>query len=198
METQAIQLDRDKAKELYRDYKKHSHYSTPIDHEVRRAYQLIAQGRMIIKALESIKTAGLNEQKLPNLAIARADAAHCRFAGRRDGGGVFFDVQPSALAWQRASNAFSRHFDFADGSFPGVQHDRFHYEAIVPGIPIDKRPKRGIANYHILWEAEWSRKVPVDPMLLRRIGRGDMWLVVAAWDLTEVERAALSARLRPF
>jgi hypothetical protein len=32
-------------------------------------------------------------------------------------------------------------------------------------------------------------------MLLRRIGRADLWLVVAGWDLTEVERAALSTRL---
>lgn len=37
--------------------------------------------------------------------------------------------------------------------------------------------------------------MPKDPYLLRRIGKGDMWLVVAAWDLTEVERAALATRL---
>ena len=32
-------------------------------------------------------------------------------------------------------------------------------------------------------------------VLLRRMGRGDLWLVMAAWDLTEVERAALQARV---
>lgn len=33
METQALQMDRSEARELYRDYKKHLHYSQPIDHE---------------------------------------------------------------------------------------------------------------------------------------------------------------------
>jgi len=37
--------------------------------------------------------------------------------------------------------------------------------------------------------------VPRDPYLLRRLGKGDLWLVVAAWDLTEVERAALQSRV---
>jgi len=66
---------------------------------------------------------------------------------------------------------------------------------MVPLVPVHLRPKRGLANYHVLWEAEWERIVPRDPLLLRQIGRGDMWLVVAQWDLTEVERAALSARI---
>jgi len=35
----------------------------------------------------------------------------------------------------------------------------------------------------------------VDPYLLRRFG-GDAWLVVAAWDLTDVERAVMSQRVR--
>ena len=66
---------------------------------------------------------------------------------------------------------------------------------MVPLIPLPLRPKRGLENYHVLWEAEWTGKVPFDPMLLRRIGRADLWLVVAGWDLTEVERAALATRL---
>jgi len=65
----------------------------------------------------------------------------------------------------------------------------------VPLIPVHLRPKRGLANYHILWEAEWRRLPPVDPLLIRRLGKGDLWVVVAAWDLTEVERAAIAARM---
>ncbi|MGH3300400.1 MAG: hypothetical protein ACRDOK_01755 [Streptosporangiaceae bacterium] len=34
---------------------------------------------------------------------------------------------------------------------------------------------------------------PRDPALLRWI-RGDLWAVVAQWDLTELERAVLSSR----
>ena len=65
-------------------------------------------------------------------------------------------------------------------------------KTMVPTVPIHLRPKRGLANYHVLWEAEWARIPPIDPMLLRRIGKADMWL--AAWD-PEVERAALAGRM---
>jgi hypothetical protein len=68
-------------------------------------------------------------------------------------------------------------------------------EALVPSVPVHLRPKRGLASYHVLWEAEWTKVVPRDPYLLRRIGRADLWLVCAAWELTEVERAALATRL---
>jgi hypothetical protein len=37
--------------------------------------------------------------------------------------------------------------------------------------------------------------VPVDPFLLRRIGSADLWLVVASWELTAVEVAALATRV---
>jgi hypothetical protein len=41
----------------------------------------------------------------------------------------------------------------------------------------------------------WRPAPPVDPMLLRRIGLADLWVVLAAWDLTPVEQAALAARI---
>ena len=40
-----------------------------------------------------------------------------------------------------------------------------------------------------------ARTPPRDPYLLRRIGKADLWLVVASWELTEVEMAALSTRV---
>lgn len=186
MKTEAITIDRKQARELYRQYKTHQHYSSPIDHEIQRAYQLIAQGRLVIRALESITAAGVNEHGLPKLAIMRADQQKCRVQMWRDGSALF-----SQPGWH-ASRAASLRFSFQRSAFPGIDKGA---EAITPLVPIHLRPKRGLANYHILWEAEWRNIVPVDPMLLRRIGKGDMWLVVAAWDLTEVERAALSARL---
>ena len=44
-------------------------------------------------------------------------------------------------------------------------------------------------------DPDWKRRaVPRDPFLLRHLGKGDLWVVVAMWNLTEVERAALQAR----
>lgn len=189
MDVRPIEVDREKALELFRAYRTHQHYSKPIDYEIQRAYQLIAQGKVIIDAVKAIADAGLNDERLPKLAIVRADAETCYLGLERDTA-VFSDAR-----WVRGN---AHHSHLIRAPWPGFRlpdTGRWHYEAQTPLIPIHLRPKRGLQNYHVLFEAEWSRKPPVDPLLVRRIGRSDMWLVVAAWDLTEVEIAALSARL---
>jgi hypothetical protein len=185
MHTEKIVLTRKKALELYRAYKEHQFYLAPIDQQIQRTYQLIAQGKVIIKAIESIKLAGLNKDGLPNLAIARADHQQVKLRMQPDGGAVM-----EVPGWHRGARG--QRISFIAGSFKSSEWKTA--KALVPTCPVYLRPKRGLANYHILWEAEWTNIVPRDPMLLRRIG-GDMWLVVAAWDLTEVERAALATRL---
>lgn len=192
METSQIVLERAKARELWRDYRKHQHWSAPIDREVMQTYQKIAQGKLVIKALESITTAGLNAEGLPKLAIARADAEHCWLEVGRNS--IVFASRLAAIGWR--GERMSRHrVEFPAAAFPGVATNRWQPRAIVPQVPLPLRPKRGLANYHVLFEADWSLVPPIDPMLLRRIGQADLWMVCAAWDLTEVERAALAARV---
>lgn len=192
MQTVAVTLDRAKARELYRAYKAHQHYSEPIDRELQRAYQLLAQGRLVIQALESVRAAGLNDQGLPKLAICRADQQSCRFRRYGDGNAVF-TAHPYGPGWAKQERDRLSIFMPA-GSFPSTPR---HVEGLarLPLIPLHLRPRRGIANYHVLWEAEWNPVPPRDPYLLRRIGKADLWLVVAMWDLTEVERAALATRM---
>lgn len=192
MQTERIVVDREKARNLYQDYKKHAHYAEPVDREIQRAYQLIAQGCMVIQAIASIKAAGVFENSCPKLALIRADAKECNFVRSSEGAGIFYMRD----AW-RAETFNRERIVLPAGTLPtGKSINRWdHARAIVPLIPLHLRPKRGLQNYHILFEAEWQRVVPRDPMLLRRIGKGDMWLVVAAWDLTEVERTALAARV---
>lgn len=185
-----ITMERERARELWRNYQTHRHYETPIDREIARTYHLLSQGRVVIKALESVVKAGLGTDLLPKLAVVRADAIHCWLRPRADGGA---QMQTQASVNPTAIHNFIR---FPAGSFPGIAAGRWEYKALVPLIPSHLRPKRGLANYHILYEAEWAKVVPVDPMLLRRIGKSDMWVVVAAWDLTEVERAAMAQRLQ--
>lgn len=188
IETVKMNLDRARARELWRAYKTHQHYEQPIDAEIRRVYQLIAQGRVVIQALASIAAAGLDEQRRPKLAICRADAKECFCDVWTDGHARF-----SMERWPNLA-AHRRRVEVPIGSFSDV---RQHASATaqVPLIPIHLRPKRALANYWILWEAEWRKLPPGDPILLRRIGRADMWLVLAAWDLTEAERAALAGRM---
>lgn len=185
METTTLTMVRAEARALYRQYRKHLHWSTPIDHEIARIYQLLAQGRVIVKALESITTAGLGEDKRPKLAIVRADAQRCFVRGW--GGAVRFSMK----AWAY-DNQTRTYIDIPGDRFAGPVASG---EAIVPLVPLPHRPPRGLANYHILFEAEWRNVPPTDPMLLRRLGKADLWVVVAAWDLTEIERTVLAARI---
>lgn len=192
METANIVLDRVKARELWNNYRKHQHWSEPIDRDVMATYHAIARGKLVIKALESIRTAGLNEQGLPKLAIVRADSRWCWFDGQDNGAGTFASSDMVLRSWR--DNAYPRQrVNFPAGSFPGMKRKRA--KAITPQVPLPLRPKRALASYHVLFEAEWTLAPPVDPILLRRVGKADLWVVCAAWELTEVERAALAARL---
>jgi hypothetical protein len=200
METTHITVDREEAEHLYRKYKEHQNYSTPIDWEVQRTYQLLAKGKTIIKALESIVQAGVDEKGMPKLAIASATAKACyleRLGHRRT------CIMRSSDNWRATKNQFhwaDQTFTFPPDSFPmswdGKNRTaRSEHNAQLPLVPVHLRPRRGLANYHILWEAEWEPIPPRDPYLLRRIGKADLWLVVAHWDLTEVERAVLATRV---
>lgn len=195
METTRIEVDRAKARAIYRQYKTHTAYAKPIDWEIQRTYQLMAQGRVVIKAIDSIIQAGVGDDGLPKLAIARADATKCwlRWAW------VGADRHRPVMQWvERLPSAAKRldnyRIEFPEDAFPRPPGQHVH-ASVVPLIPVHLRPKRGLQNYHILYEAVWRPEPPVDPLLLRRVGQGDLWVVVAAWDLTEVERAALAARI---
>src|SRR4051812_19542069 len=86
MNVERVVVDRAEAARLYRKYKEHRAYSEPVDWEIQRTYQLLAAGKLVIKALESIGRAGLNDEGLPKLALATATAKAC-FLDRTANGG---------------------------------------------------------------------------------------------------------------
>jgi hypothetical protein len=196
METQSITMTREAAQDLYRQYQKHVHYSKPIDREVMRAYQLLAKGRVVIKALESIVAAGLGPDGWPKLAIARATAKACHCRTQHNGSVIMADTDRAL--WTSRRNSDGRpigRIEFPPGAFTGFDRGRYAGIATMPMIPLHLRPQRALEAYDVLWEAEWTMVAPKDPFLLRRIGQSDLWAVVAMWELTEVERAVLSTRL---
>lgn len=197
MHTALVKVDPVEAAAIVRKYKEHRAWATPVDTEIERLARMIAKGKVIIRALESIRTGGVDEMGRPKLAIARADAKRCYLDIRSDGSGIMH-IENNRNGWLPARMAASRRFDFDAGTFPvpATRSRGQRNEAIVPHIPPDIRPKRGLQNYHILFEAEWTRTYPIDPMLLRRVGNsGDTWIVVEAWALTDIERAVLSAHM---
>lgn len=196
MDVTTIALDKAKARELYDEYKAHRHYSTPIDDEIRKTYKAISQGKVVIQALESIKQAGLGPDGLPKLAIGRADLAQVLFNGSTNGSAKMASSFQMGL-WRRSDTPaqLSTCFEWPAGSFPFKETFRSK-RAMLPLIPVHLRPRQALDAYHVLWEAEWQPIPPRDPYLLRRIGKADLWMVVAAWDLTPVERAALATRIQ--
>ena len=188
MNLQNLKLDPIKARELWRSYQTHRAYQQPHDAEIAAIYKRIAQGRTVIRALASIYDAGLNAEGYPRLAIARADMTECYFHGRQ--GAALFS--PDNSYWRRGNESRDKHLRV---DWPGMlaTYGSSVARSVVPLIPVHLRPKRGLQNYHILWEAEWTKSYPVDPYLLRRFC-DDVWLLVAAWELTSVERAVMSSR----
>lgn len=193
MKVETLQVDRHTAGELWRKYQEHKAYQQPHDEEIANIYKQIARGKTVVRALESIRLAGVGADGLPKLAIARADQAsvHVETNEHRGQHGAVFS--PDRSYYRRSNESRSKiiHVPWEGFSTP---KGKWYFEAQVPLIPVHLRPQRGLQNYHILWEAEWSKRYPVDPYLLRRFG-GDAWLVVAAWDLTDVERAVMASRL---
>ena len=192
METQRIFMDAEKAEELYRKYLTNRHYERPEDAEIRKAYKLLSKGKLIVRAQASILNAGLKADALPKLALANASAPACWLDPSSSSGSA---VMSSS---ERYNSRDTRNvFRFPNNSFPGINIHRknWRYKALMPIIPADIRPRRALESYHVLWEAEWEPIVPVDPYLLQRIGKTDMWLVLGMWDLTEVEREVLASRI---
>lgn len=185
MHVEALKVDREVARQAYLKYRLHRDYMTAADKEIAAIYRRIAKGETVIRAFESIRNAGVDLQGRPKLAIARADQTLCYLHSFSDA--VWFDN--SRWGYRRVRKDIRLRVEW-----PGFKNSSAVHEARVPLIPVHLRPKTGLAQYHILWEAEWSKTYPRDPYLLKRFG-GDAWLVVAAWDLTDIERAVMQERL---
>lgn len=164
MKVVQLQVDPTHARELWRKYQSHVHRQTAADAEIAAIYKRIAQGKPVIRALESIRAAGIDERGMPKLAIMRADQAKCFWVSGHQHG----TFRADRYAYRSQSkNIVVDNWPSITGQFDG--------RGDVPLIPVHLRPKRGLQNYHILWEAEWTRTYPADPYLLRRFG-GDAWL----------------------
>ena len=73
---------------------------------------------------------------------------------------------------------------------------------MVPIVPPKHRPRRDslLEGYLVLWEVDewtWTERPspPHDPALLKHLG-GDLYAVLAVWDLSDLERLVLTERRR--
>jgi hypothetical protein len=196
MDVETISMNRNEAREAFLAYRNQvTERGTPEDEQIMRGYKLLAQGRTLLNLTETMRSAGVDDQGLPRLAIARADARWCFLTTDPSGSAQFgSDEQP----WRLRGLAQGRLTNLPADTFPEYRWDErgtTRAQALVPLVPLPLRPKGRLMGYHVLWEAEWRQIVPRDPFLLRHIG-GDLYAVVAVWDLTPLERSVIAARLR--
>lgn len=189
------QLEYDEFELLNRVEKRRAEFERA-DREIMEGYRALANGRQVIGLRSTLIAGGEDKEHRPRLAIARADEPVielARFANgrvdfnpttRRDSRGWSIEDFPRSTS--------NRAFSFL-GLLPEITaRSTIRAQAMAPHIPPHLRPKT-LDRYFVLWEANWEKLAPVDPALLRKIS-GDLYVVVATWDLTELERAVLNGQ----
>lgn len=200
MNISEISLDRDQAKTAFLAYreqvqKRHSKE----DEAIMRGYRALSQGKHLIHLTQTIKQGGTEVRKprygasvtLPRLAVCRAHIKWCWIVTNDDGSCVFQEKKGWLHHNARVNNRRLPAGTLGDSN----RYTRCEFKAMVPVVPAELRPAVHLRNYHILWEAEWTSEPPIDPYLLKHIG-GDLYAIVAHWNLTELERAIMSERVQ--
>jgi hypothetical protein len=212
MDLQTIEMPVEEAQAAFEEYRDalkadtHARYCDVrneyerLDRAIMRGYKEIAKGNPLIKLSEAVVAGGaieltwthewwqdgrIHRQErsgiFPRIAVCRADARHCFTTGVNGDGVVIF----------RADNGRKKADQIVVEGFEGPEKVQYRsHRAIVPTIPPPFRPPHKLSGYHILWEADWENVAPEDPALLKHLG-GDLYAVLAVWDLTELERAVL-------
>lgn len=162
-----------------------------------RGYQALAEGTPIISASMALAAAGFDLFHRPRLAIARADRQQVCFDwdGTWGTGGTMQFSTLRRSRWSYEGDLFLR---FPTDEAPEGRKNTSWY-SLVPMVPADVMPKGQLRDFFVLWEVEeWFSRPRIaqpdrDPYLLQRLG-GDMFAVVAEWELTELERLVMLGR----
>jgi hypothetical protein len=190
-----IEMDRSTARTAFLAYRKEVRQRHSAEDEaLMRGYRALANGTGVLSLKAAIIRGGFDEQHRPKLAIARADENWVRLYNRYRGG-LGFCGERIVGEWNHTHHAESRCAwvqDVVPADAQGFRFDVPGASAMVPLIPPQYRPAADLSNYHLLWEAEWRNAPPRDPALLKYLG-GELYAVLAVWDLTELERLVLGA-----
>jgi hypothetical protein len=192
MDLQPMTMERNEARKAFLEYRDaFRRDAQALDGELMRGYRALAEGSALIRLTTTIAAGGVDDLGRPRLAIARADERAITF-WRDSRGTLQFETDSR-------SRAADRRKTFPVGTLPawtGPIPQWHGWLADVPPIPPRYRPSIRLSNYHILWEAVWRQartRAALDPALLRHIG-GDLYVVLATWDLTPLEQAVLEGR----
>lgn len=211
LEAATIKMDRATARKNFLEYRaavRERHNAE--DAAIMRGYQVMSTGKQLIRLTEVIVAGGIFSNGMPRLAVAQSD--HDYVYCTRDTLGAV-EYKPRQWVHDHHRKGISRFptktlpmFDCeangCDMNQPSYKHTG-HYtnghglRAMVPNVPPGLRPAHSLSNYLTLFEVDkWERapRPPGDPALLKHIG-GDLYAVLAVWDLTALEQAVLAGRI---
>jgi len=209
-----IQMTREQAVEKLEAWKLEKHADAKVAREdCIKGYEALAEGKTLVHLDGAIRGGGFHASGFPKLAIARADREKVRFEWNSSAHLASYDSR--AHHWYgpvRRGNPGTLVRSIDMHRTPGIQRTRSDRStffvslsgwAQVPLLPAEHRPEKGLLrDWFILWEVDqwFADPDPVqpdrDPMLLEHVA-GQLYAVLAEWDLTELERAVMAGALRP-
>jgi hypothetical protein len=196
MDLATLQIGGDEAREKLAEYEKAIRAGRNAEDEaIAAGYRAAARGLPVISLPRTVAAGGFHGNGLPRIAVIGAQATECW--ARWDGQSIVFADDGERSNRGALVGGHSVRVPLAAEELPGdFRRGWQRGRALVPLIPPRFRPSpRRLRHCHILWEVEvWEMVAPRDPALLRHI-RGDLWAVLAVWDLSELERMVLSQRV---
>lgn len=156
---------------------------TAHERQVAHAYRAIEEGRQLIDLEKSLQKGGCDQVGRPKLAIAQVGMKRVKLETWYGTGVVEYSA--GWIGWSYTTE------------FAGAKTGRDGGVRAVASTPTMPPAVRRIANDTdiLFWEAQWrrtemKRQIVIDPALLEPVV-GTLYVVKAAWELTELEAAAL-------
>ncbi len=200
MDVKTVSMPESEAEKHYKEYlevvktRKEKHLE-----DLKKVYKALKDGKKIIDIYDAFKKTGVGEDGSPKLAITQAHRKQAGFRKEAGGGGIF-SSRTTGWNWQERvidvrlpAETFPEWKD-KKGEVPNYASEIERRDIVTkaPIVPAHLMPQGKLENYYLLWEVdEWTAITKaVDPFLLRRIN-ANTFIVLASWDLTEVEQIVM-------
>lgn len=168
------------------------------DMAILRGYRALAKGHQVIDLPHVIGLGGEHDNGLPRLAIATSDQQFVYCQRDHDGRVTFYPRSRWEMDGRIRRNIYRCGIALPARDRLDWSTTNGNMRAMVPPVPPALRPVHKLSGYATLFEVEqWETapRPPGDPALLKHIG-GDLYAVLAVWDLTPLEQSVLMGRIR--